>query len=58
VPSGPGCAPGQARIGFFATPQIEVGALFNLQSTTMQISGPGSTFDLGAIAVRQSRARP
>ena len=36
-----------ARIGFFATPQVEVGALFNLQSTTMQISGPSNTFDLG-----------
>lgn len=36
-----------ARIGFFATPQVEVGALFNLQSTTMEISGPRTTAELG-----------
>ena len=36
-----------ARLGFFVTPNVEVGGLFNLQSTTMQISGLGSTLDIG-----------
>jgi hypothetical protein len=40
-----------ARIGFFATPQVEVGALFNLQSTTMEISGPRNTADLGDLSI-------
>ena len=34
-----------ARIGFFATPNVEVGALFSSQSTTYQISGLGQTLD-------------
>jgi hypothetical protein len=36
-----------ARIGFFVSPQIEVGALFNLQSTSLEISGLGRTADIG-----------
>ena len=36
-----------ARIGFFATPQVEVGALFSLQSTSLEISGLSRTADIG-----------
>ena len=35
-----------ARIGFFATPNVEVGALFSLQSTNYEISGLGQTLEL------------
>jgi opacity protein-like surface antigen len=40
-----------ARIGFFVTPQIEVGGLFNQQSTSLEISGLGNTATLGDESV-------
>ena len=35
------------RIGFFATPNVEVGALYNQQSTSLEISGLSATGTLG-----------
>jgi len=36
-----------ARIGFFAGPNVEVGALFSSQATSLEISGLGATGTLG-----------
>ena len=36
-----------ARIGFFATPNVEVGALFSSQATQLEISGVANTIELG-----------
>jgi outer membrane protein W len=40
-----------ARIGFFATPNVEIGGLFDLQSTKVEISGPVNTLDVGDVKV-------
>ena len=31
-----------ARVGFFATPHLEIGALFNAQPTTLELGGPSA----------------
>jgi opacity protein-like surface antigen len=36
-----------ARIGFFVTPQVEIGGLFDSQATKLEISGPVNTVELG-----------
>jgi opacity protein-like surface antigen len=36
-----------ARIGFFATPNVEIGGLFSAQATQLEISGLGNAFELG-----------
>ncbi len=36
-----------ARIGFFATPNVEIGALFSSQATQLEISGVANTIELG-----------
>jgi opacity protein-like surface antigen len=36
-----------ARIGFFVTPNVEVGALFNEQSTKLALSGLSNTLEIG-----------
>jgi opacity protein-like surface antigen len=35
------------RLGFMVTPNVEVGGLFNLQSTSLELSGLSKTFTLG-----------
>jgi opacity protein-like surface antigen len=40
-----------ARLGFLATPNVEVGFLFDQQSTTLQVGGT-SSFDLGDLSLR------
>jgi hypothetical protein len=39
------------RLGYMATPNVEVGALFNQQSTKLEVGGT-STFDIGDMSVR------
>ncbi len=40
-----------ARIGFLVNENVEVGALFNLQSTSYELTGVAGTFDAGDVSI-------